>query len=350
MEKSNSLKKLSVMVLIVSMLSSLTACNTKIKVAFDCNAEDYVELGQYKGIEVTVDSSGIRDSLVNERMQNDLEDVTEYSEVSREAQDYDRLTLEFTGTIGGSTIDGFSSDSYTLVLGNDEFVIPGFTDALYGMKAGENKIITLVVPEGIQDAEDYANKRIVYDITVSKVEQPIVPMITDAYAKEYFGYDTVDAYKQSLIDDMQDTISENIQSAKEKAVLEKLQENANVKGYPDEMLSSKSEELKKSINFYSMMYGMDEDEYCQDRYGISFDEYVKKSVAQELIMQLIAQKEDLSVTEYEYKGDLDAFAEDNGYSDEEKFVSDFGRDKIVRNMLFQKAVDVVMDNAVINEQ
>ncbi|MGN0407702.1 MAG: hypothetical protein ACI4EJ_05550, partial [Bacteroides sp.] len=230
------------------------------------------------------------------------------------------------------------------------FIIPGFTDALYGMKAGEQKIVTLTVPEGIQDAEDYANKRIVYEITMAKVEQPIVPMITDAYAKEYFGYDTVDAYKQALIDEMQETIDENIANVKKQAVLEKLQENAEVKGYPEDIIKTKSEELKKSINFYSMMYGMNENEYCIDRYGISFDEYVKRSVVQQLIMQLIIEKENLTVTEYEYKGDLDAFAEANGYSDEEKFVQEFGRDKIVQNMLLQKAVDVVMDSAVITEE
>lgn len=350
MKKCALLKKLSSAVLVAVTVTGLTACNTEIKVAFDCNANDYIKLGQYKGIEVTVDSTAVRDSLVKEKMENDLEDVTEYSEVTREAQDNDRLTLVFTGAIGGETIDGFSSDSYTMVLGQDEFVIPGFTDVLYGMKAGEQKIVTLTVPEGITDAESYANKRIVYEITMSKVEQPIVPMITDAYAKEYFGYDTLDAYKQALIEEMQDTIDENIDGAKKKAVLEKLQENAEVNGYPEDIVKTKSEELKKSINFYSMMYGMDENEYCIDRYGITFDEYVKKSVVQELILQLIIEKENLTVTKYEYKGDLDAFADANGYSDEEKFVNEFGRDRIVKNMLLQKAVDVVMNSAVITEK
>lgn len=348
--KSRMLKRLSSLALVAVTATSLVACNSKIKVSFDCNAEDYVTLGQYKGIEVTVDTTAIRDSLVNEKVQNDLDEVTEYSGVSRGAQDDDQLTLSFTGTIGGNSVDGFSSDSYTLVLGKDSFVIPGFTDALYNMKAGEQKIITLTIPEGIKDAEDYANKRIVYEIKMEKVEQPIVPMITDAYAKENFGYDTVAEYREALANDMKDTIDENIQNAKKQAVLEKLQDNAEVKGYPEDIVNSKSEDLERSIKFYSTMYGMSVDEYCQDRYGISFDEYVKRSVTQELIMQLIAQKEDLSVTEYEYKGNLASFAKDNGYSDEEKFVNDFGKDKIVKNMLLQKAVDVVMDSAVINEK
>ena len=36
-------------------LFSLTACNTEIKVDYGYNPSDYVQLGQYKGIEVHVD-------------------------------------------------------------------------------------------------------------------------------------------------------------------------------------------------------------------------------------------------------------------------------------------------------
>ena len=344
------LRKIPAVLLAMTAIMSLTACNTEIKVSFDCNAGDYITLGQYKGIEVDVDSSAIVNGLVEERIQNDLADVTEYNSVTRGAQDNDRLTLEFTGSIGGSTVDGFSSNEYTLILGKDSFVIPGFTDELYEMKAGDKKVVTLTVPEGIADAESYANKRIVYDITMAKVEQPIIPMLTDVYAKENFGYESMEAYRQSIIDDIQETISENVNDAKKQAVLEKLQDNATISGYPEDIVNVRKEELKSSINFYSMMYGMNEDEYCKDRYGISFEEYVKKSVAQELIMQLIIKQEGLKVTEYEYKDNLDDFAKDNGYSDEQKFVETFGRDKIVRNMLIQKAVDVVMDSAVINEK
>lgn len=350
MKNYKLLKKIPAVLLAMTAIMSLTACNTEIKVSFDCNAGDYITLGQYKGIEVDVDSSAIVNGLVEERIQNDLADVTEYNSVTRGAQDNDRLTLEFTGSIGGSTVDGFSSNEYTLILGKDSFVIPGFTDELYEMKAGDKKVVTLTVPEGIADAESYANKRIVYDITMAKVEQPIIPMLTDVYAKENFGYESMEAYRQSIIDDIQETISENVNDAKKQAVLEKLQDNATISGYPEDIVNVRKEELKSSINFYSMMYGMNEDEYCKDRYGISFEEYVKKSVAQELIMQLIIKQEGLKVTEYEYKDNLDDFAKDNGYSDEQKFVETFGRDKIVRSMLIQKAVDVVMDSAVINEK
>lgn len=54
--KKNILKKISIGLLSAAMMVSMTACNTKIKVNYDYNAEDYVTLGEYKGIEVSVDT------------------------------------------------------------------------------------------------------------------------------------------------------------------------------------------------------------------------------------------------------------------------------------------------------
>lgn len=343
-------KRASAILLAITSVLGLSACNTKIKVTYDYDAEDYVTVEEYKGIEVDVDVTSIRDELVNAKIQNDLDSVTEYSEVERAAQEYDKLTLEFYGSIGGNRIDGFSSDGYELILGKDDFIIPGFTDALFGMKKDEIKIVTLTVPEGIQDADEYANKRIVYEITMKKIEQPIVPMVTDAYAKDNFGYDTMDAYKEAVIADLQDTIDEKVAEARKDAILLKLNESTTIKDYPEDLMAQKTEELNHSINFYAMMRGQEVDAYCREHYNISFEDYVKRSVKQELILRAVAKKENLSVTEYEYKGDLESFAKSNGSSDVDKFVEKYGKDKIVKGMLLQKATDVILDSAVVNEK
>ena len=58
------------------------------------------------------------------------------------------------------------------------------------------------MPEDFEDAPEYAGSRIVYNITMKKVEQPNVPMITDAYVQEYFSCNTVAEYRQSIKDEI----------------------------------------------------------------------------------------------------------------------------------------------------
>ena len=189
-----------------ALMVTAVACNTKIKVNFEAKASDYVKLGQYKGITVSVDEQAIENELIEKKVQNDLTSNTTYDEVSREARDKDQVTVDFTGTIGGEEVSGFSNEDYSLILGTDTFVIDGFIDALYGMSAGQTKVVILTVPEDFEDAPEYAGSRIVYNITMKKVEQPNVPMITDAYVQEYFSCNTVAEYRQSIKDDIQETI------------------------------------------------------------------------------------------------------------------------------------------------
>ena len=47
-----------------------------------------------------------------------------------------------------------------------------------------------------------------------------------------------------------------------------------------------------------------------------------------------------------YKGDLESFADKMGFTNKDSFVEKYGKDKIVRAMLLQKAQDVVMNSAV----
>lgn len=347
--KTGIIKKVGLGVVSFAMLLT-TACNTKINVSYDCNAKDYVKLGTYKGIEVTVNESAIENEMIEKRVQNDLDTKTTYDEVSREAREEDQVTVDFTGSIGGNQIDGFSNNDYSLVLGKDTFVIDGFIDALYGMKAGETKVVTLQVPENFQEEQEYSGRKIVYEITMNKVEQPNAPMITDAYVKEEFGYDTVEAYREYVKGEVQSAIDESVESAKKQAVLTKLQDNCEVLGYPEDYVATKTEDFSKSISFYAMMQGLSNDEYCQKNYNMSFDDYVKKAVVQELIFQLIVEQEGLTITEYDYKGDLQAFADKMGYSDKSTFVEKYGKDKIVKNMLLQQAQDIVMNSAVYNIQ
>lgn len=346
MRKTGMLKRAGVSAVMAALMVTTAACNKKLEVNYDVKASDYVKLGQYREITSYVDTQAIEDSLIEKRVQNDLTSNTTYEEVSREARENDQVTLDFTGTIGGQEVSGFSNEDYSLVLGTDTFVIDGFIEALYGMTAGQTKVVVLTVPEDFEDAEEYAGSRIVYDITMNKVEQPNVPMITDAYAQEYFSCDTVADYRQSIKEEIQETIDEQVEAAKKEAVLTQLQEKCEIIEYPESYLTSKQEELETSIKFYGLMQNLTNDEYCQKTFGISFDEYVKRAVAQDLIFQSIIEQENLSITEYEYKGELQSFAESMGYTNKETFVEKYGKEKIVRAMLLQKAEDVVMDSAI----
>ena len=170
-------------------------------------------------------------------------------------------------------------------------------------------------------------------------------MITNAYVKETFGYDTVEEYRESIKESLQSDIDSKVDDAIQEDVLATLQDTFKVTGYPDSLMDEVTSRLQESIGFYADFSNLSKDEYCQQQYGISFDDFVKKSVTQQLIMEAIVKDQNISMREYDYKGELDDFASANGFSNESTFEEKYGKDKIVKAMLVQKAQDYVINHA-----
>ena len=107
--------------------------------ALNVKVQDYVTLGDYKGLEVTYPSvQEVTDEEVEEYIQEQLEEYTEYQEVEdRAAQEGDSVNIDYTGTVDGEEID--SDTGYDLILGSEDF-LPDFENSLIGKKAGEETV------------------------------------------------------------------------------------------------------------------------------------------------------------------------------------------------------------------
>ena len=105
-----------------------------------------------------------------------------WSEVDRAAADGDRATIDFKGKIGDEYFEGGQAENYPLELGSGS-MIAGFEEGVSGLKPGEEKTIEVKFPEDYR-AEQLAGKTAQFEITVKKIEEPKLPEVDDAFAKE----------------------------------------------------------------------------------------------------------------------------------------------------------------------
>jgi trigger factor len=105
-----------------------------------------------------------------------------FEPAGRPAQDGDRLTVDFAGTIGGTAFDGGKAENFNVVLGEGR-LLPEFEAAARGMKEGESKSFELRFPEDYQGKE-VAGKQAVFDISVKRVEKPELPALDAEFAKQ----------------------------------------------------------------------------------------------------------------------------------------------------------------------
>ena len=99
----------------------------------------------------------------------------------RAAEDGDRVTLDFVGTIDGVPFDGGKAEDFPFVLGQGR-MLPEFEAAAKGLKAGETKVFPLSFPEDYQGKE-VAGKTAEFTITVKEVAEGVLPEVDTEFAK-----------------------------------------------------------------------------------------------------------------------------------------------------------------------
>ncbi|KOF55267.1 MULTISPECIES: trigger factor [unclassified Achromobacter] len=99
----------------------------------------------------------------------------------RAAQDGDRVTLDFAGTIDGVPFDGGKAENFAFVLGQGR-MLPEFEEAAGGLKAGETKVFPLKFPDDYQGKE-VAGKTAEFTITVKEVAEGVLPEVNGEFAK-----------------------------------------------------------------------------------------------------------------------------------------------------------------------
>jgi trigger factor len=111
------------------------------------------------------------------------------------AKESDQVVMAFVGKVDGEAFDGGSAEDYPLVLGSNSF-IPGFEEQLVGVKAGEEKAVTVSFPADYQ-AEHLAGKEAIFDCTIVEVKEPVAAEINDEMAKK-FGAEDLAALKTQI--------------------------------------------------------------------------------------------------------------------------------------------------------
>ena len=120
---------------------------------------------------------------IDEALARIAEQNTQYEPRAKtaKAKDDDAVVMDFVGKIDGEAFEGGSAEQQTLVLGSGQF-IPGFEDQLVGVKAGEEKEVTVTFPEEY-GAEHLAGKEAVFEVKVHEVRAPKTADVDDEFAK-----------------------------------------------------------------------------------------------------------------------------------------------------------------------
>ncbi len=106
-----------------------------------------------------------------------------FTEVAREAQDTDRVEVDFEGRIAGELFAGGSGKDVPFVLGAGR-MLKEFEDGVRGAKASETRTVRVDFPADY-GSPDVAGKSAEFAVTVKKVEEQTLPALDDEFCSAF---------------------------------------------------------------------------------------------------------------------------------------------------------------------
>ena len=139
-----------------------------------------IKLGDYKKLKATEKKVSVAKKDVDEVVERIRKSMAEKKEVKRAAKLGDEAVIDFVGKKDGEAFPGGTGNDYPLELGSGSF-IPGFEEAIVGLKTGDKKDIELTFPKDYH-AADLKGKKVVFETTVKKINEKVLPELNDEFA------------------------------------------------------------------------------------------------------------------------------------------------------------------------
>lgn len=315
------------------------------------NVADYVTLGEYTGVEVSVDAPVVTDEYLDSYIDYVLQSNMVKTEVTdRPVEEGDIVNIDYEGKIDGVAFDGGTAQGYDLTIGSGAF-IDGFEDGLIGAQSGETLDVNVTFPEDYR-GEEVAGKDAVFTVTVNSISVESLPELTDEFVQGLdVGVNTVEEYRQYAYDLLMEEEQNTHDSNAEVAILEAVMANSELQDPPEDMTNRYYSRMIDNMTYYASMYGYDLETFLSIQ-GTSEDAIRESSVqaGQEIItMQAIAEAEGLSVTDEELDAEIESNAGSLGYDDVEEYRASLDVEGYREYMMSEKVLDFLLENAVVTD-
>ena len=193
---------------------------TGVEYIFTVITKPEVKIKKYKNLGVKKDAVKVSKEEITEEINKLLDRYTEL--VTKEKGKVEKgnvAVIDFEGFKDGKAFDGGKGENYSLEIGSNTF-IPGFEDAVIGMKTGEEKDINVTFPEDYGE-KSLAGCPVVFKVKVNVVKSKELPELNDAFASDVSEFETLAAYKEHIKEHLGEHAQEDAKIQTENEIIEK---------------------------------------------------------------------------------------------------------------------------------
>jgi trigger factor len=304
-------------------------------------------LPKYKDLKVKKEKNSVSKKDVDESLQNLREKSAKYNPIeNRETRKDDYVLTE---------IKGRDLDSKKMLPTEKTVVLVGHADnekslneALTGMQTGEEKDFT------IHYGKEHKNKRLVgkhikYTVKVLSIKEKSLPELNDDFAKDFGEFKDLNSLKNEIEKELT-TSKENISKQKlTDEIIKKISDKVDF-DLPESVVAQETvSNIQKVLSsLQRKKQNLNKEEL--DKIKEEARERARKSIKNHLILNKIAEKENLEISDKELEEEYKSLAKANNVPltrIREYMKQDDRKENLKQNMLLRKTVDFLVDNARI---
>lgn len=320
-----------------------------VEIEFTIVTAPEVKIKKYTGLKVKKEKVKVTDEEIEAEVNRLRDQYAEIEIKDGKIENGDTAVIDFEGFKDDKAFDGGKGENYPLEIGSNTF-IPGFEEALIGLKSGDKKDIKLTFPKDYP-SEELKGQKVVFKVTIHEVKTRKLPEINEEFFDD-LGIENVHSekeLKEHLKKDLTEQKEKDIDNKFIDDILEAVRKETTIE-LPEELIH---EEIHHMLDTYDQRLHMQ---------GLSLEQYLKfskksiddledelkpeaeKNITYRYMMEEIAKKEKFEVTDKERDEEADRLAKMYQMTKEELIKAFGGKDMISYDLRMRKALEFLKEN------
>ena len=230
---------------------------------------------------------------------------------------------------------------------------PGFDANLIGLEVGGSKTFNVTFPPDYAVAE-LANTTLTYDVTVKEIRRKVLPELDDEFAKDIGDFESLETLRQRVREDMQASGESHARQHTRTDLLKKLATRVTF-DVPSSMVEREMDRRLEEFVRQLMAQNIDPREAGLDwkQFREAQRDSARDAVASALVLDEIARRESLTVTEQDVDKEIEQFALRAGRTPaalRAELEKEGGISRLYAGLRREKAVDFALSRAKMTDE
>lgn len=318
------------------------------------------ELPEYMGVSVTLPSTEVTDADIDKALEDFAKQSAKFEPADRAAATGDVVVIDFKTTVDGKPTAEVAGDAAGFLTGRDghwafleeDKFLPGFTEALVGLSANEEKDFALNLPEDFF-IKELAGKQLDFHVKAAEVREKHVPAVTE----ELFA----GVLPGKTMEEIRSTVSENLKHSKEASNAEASADQITdflakdlAFDLPEELVEREVQQTVRRKLIAAVQSGEKVDDGIVSSMQEESREEAKKNLRVYFVVQEIARREHIDVTDQEMITAISRMAAQEKATNIKSYIKKLqreGRMQGIRlSLLTSKTIDLLVRNAKVTTE